>query len=176
MSEKPIRICVIGNSGSGKSTLSKRLAAEFGVPVFHLDRELLTGDFEIPEREVQAGMHQAVIDNDAWVIDGNYSRQLQRERVKRATLVVFINSSRFVSIPRVIMRSRKGGQSEDTVPDGAKRQALRWSYLQWVATYSRRKRARYLRELCAEFGVPFLLLPNDSVEGWVKRVKRVVLD
>ncbi|MEI6477557.1 MAG: hypothetical protein WCO52_01035 [bacterium] len=151
------RISVIGNSGSGKSTLAIALGEALHIPVHHLDRELLNGNFEkLPLEEYQKA-HARLIAGDQWVIDGVYKNAIP-ERIDRSTLVVFLDVSRIYTFPRVLQRRRRGGQLPNTIPDGAKPERLKLDYIKWTLSYDRRKKKRTLRSLCAEKGVKLLTL------------------
>lgn len=141
--------------------------------MFHLDRELLHGNFLKHPIEKRIELHEALITKESWVIDGNYHKLLP-QRVSRATLVVFIDATRIVTLPRVLLRARKGGQADDTVPEGAHRDEVSFEFLKWVAGYDRKARAKHLRELCEEYNVPFLLLPNKPLQEQVETVVKAV--
>lgn len=163
------RICIIGNSGSGKSTLSKKLGEVLGVPVFHLDRHLLTNNFEKLPAEEQERVHTELIAQENWVIDGNYRNTLE-DRIARATLVVFLDISRVVTVPRLFKRTRKTGQLPDTVPDGANMQGISWEFFKWTAGYNRRKKIQEIRRYCEKYSVPLLLLPNTHQANWLSAI------
>ncbi len=168
------RICIFGNSGSGKSTLAKALSKALRVPVFHLDRELLTGNYKkLPEAD-RISKHRKIINKPAWIIDGNFRELLLKDRLERANLVIFLNSSRFRTIPRVLFRAKKGGQDTETIPSDAKPQNLDLNFLKWVALYNRRKHLRELKQLCKQKGIRILVLENNSSDKMVGEVVRSI--
>lgn len=64
------RITVIGNGGAGKTTLSQRLAAEFSLPLHHMDRIIWQPNWgTTPEKEVRAQIER-IIAEPRWLIDG----------------------------------------------------------------------------------------------------------
>ena len=154
------RICIVGNAGSGKSTLSKALGVVLEVPIYHLDRHLLTRSLDKREPDEYTRIHQKLILEENWIIDGNYEKVL-RERISRATLVVFLEISRFTTVPRVVRRSFTGGQPADTIPDLAQ-DRLRWNFLKWVAAYRRDYWRQQLIADCAAAGVPQTQQENGS--------------
>jgi adenylate kinase family enzyme len=167
------RICIIGNAGSGKSTLAKVLGETLKIPVYHLDRHLLTSSFEKLERTEYNRVHADLISGEDWVIDGNYKKNIP-ERISRATLVIFLDISRLVTLPRVAKRFRKGGHMLEAIPEGAEPDVLGWEFLRWTATYSRRERIRNLEKLCLEAHVPFLGLKRGSTQKQVKLVLKAL--
>lgn len=72
------RIIVIGCPGSGKTTFSKKLAERCGLPLFHLDAIWHKPDkTHIPREEFDMRLGE-IIKLPEWIIDGNYSRTLER--------------------------------------------------------------------------------------------------
>lgn len=167
------RICIIGNSGSGKSTLAKALGEALKLPVFHLDRHLLTANFQKLEKTAYNKVHADLIAKEDWVIDGNYKKNIP-ERISRSTLVVFLDISRLVTLPRVAKRLRKGGHMAEAIPEGAEPDALSWEFLKWTTTYSRREKIRELEKLCTESNVKFLRLKRGSTPKQVKLVLKAL--
>jgi adenylate kinase family enzyme len=72
------RIIVIGCPGSGKTTFSKRLAERCGLPLFHLDAIWHKPDKTHISREKFDMRLGEIIKLAEWIIDGNYSRTLER--------------------------------------------------------------------------------------------------
>lgn len=170
------RICILGNAGSGKSTLAKALGKTLGLPVFHLDREMLRDNYvRIPLGE-QIQKHQAIVSGSSWIIDGNYQRLFLAERVNRATLVIYLNVSRFKTIPRVLLRIAQGGQDKKTIPDDAKPNSLSWQFLKWMSIYSRRKNMREISEICQAEKKDLLVIQNQPVEKMVAIIKNYLSD
>lgn len=168
------RICILGNSGSGKSTLAKELGKILKIPVFHLDRELLTGNFEKISTENRIKIHSELINRSQWIIDGNYRKLLLPDRIKRATLVVFLNSSRIRTIPRILLRSRNSGQDIETIPKGASPKQISWQFLKYVVTYNKRKHLNELNTLCAEENTKILALKNQPIQKMVEQVLKTI--
>ncbi len=83
-----MRIAIFGNAGSGKSTLSRKLAAQFDLPLVEVDQLLWRPGWQmVPEAEYEVA-HAAAMAEEAWVMDGmGYSASLNA-RMKRATHVI----------------------------------------------------------------------------------------
>ena len=78
------RIMVIGCSGSGKSTFALELGRITGIEVTHLDRlNWRAGWKEVSRNEFDRQLDE-VLKKDSWIIDGNYSRTMEKrlERLK----------------------------------------------------------------------------------------------
>lgn len=164
------RICILGNAGSGKSTLAKALGEAFKLPVFHLDRELLRGNYERISFFEQIEKHQAIVSGSSWIIDGNYQRMFLAERVNRATLVVYLNTSRIRTIPRILLRAIKGGQDKKTIPADAKPNSLSWQFLKWMSLYNRRKNLDEISRICQAENTNLLIIQNQPIEKMVAMV------
>ena len=94
---------VIGCPGSGKSTLSARLSAVTGLPLYHLDAIWHRADRTHIEREEFDRRLDAILATDAWIIDGHYSRTLERRMVASDT-VVFLDMPREVCLAGALAR------------------------------------------------------------------------
>lgn len=87
MTEK--RICVIGRPGSGKSTFSMKLAEKTGLPLVHLDKIWWKENWVESTREEFDKKLDEILDQDAWIIDGHFSRTLKKRCEKTQILYVY---------------------------------------------------------------------------------------
>ena len=71
------KVLVIGCPGSGKSTLSRALQKRTQLPLFYLDRMNWNPDRTTVEREVFRKRLQAVLQQEEWIIDGNYASTME---------------------------------------------------------------------------------------------------
>ena len=72
------KIIVVGSSGSGKSTFARRLHERTGLPLVHLDLIWWRPDATNISREEFDTALDKVLASDAWIIDGLYTRTLER--------------------------------------------------------------------------------------------------
>ena len=102
------RICILGRSNSGKSTLAQALSHALDIPCFHLDQHAhIENTAWVPkDGELFAQEHLAMVAQDAWIIDGNYSRVMP-ERLKRATAVIWLDLPLGGCLFRYLMRCVK---------------------------------------------------------------------
>lgn len=85
------RILVIGSPGSGKSTFARALGELTGLPLLYLDRLFWNADRTTVENQVfDQRLEQAMSQNQRWIMDGNYSRTLDR-RLARCYRVFFLD-------------------------------------------------------------------------------------
>ncbi len=72
------KIIIIGCPGSGKSTFSKILQSKTGLQLFHLDMLFWNADKTHITREEFDKRLDNVLKLNNWIIDGNYSRTLEK--------------------------------------------------------------------------------------------------
>lgn len=81
---------VIGCPGSGKTTFAEKLQKKTGLPLYYLDAiwhkpdrtHISRNDFDIRLQEI--------MDEDSWIVDGNYSRTLE-VRIRHCDTVFFFD-------------------------------------------------------------------------------------
>jgi adenylate kinase family enzyme len=97
------RIAIIGPAAVGKSTLAERLSAVLGIPVYHLDSLYWRpGWTPTPADEWDEAL-RAIIDSDAWIVDGNFT-QTMRDRLDAADTIVYLDLPPLVSTLAAIRR------------------------------------------------------------------------
>ncbi|MGD1949848.1 MAG: adenylate kinase [Leptolyngbyaceae cyanobacterium] len=85
------KIAVFGNTGGGKSTLSKRLADMTGLPWVPLDLlQYRPGGDEVPHEEFKAA-HNALLQQDQWIVDGFGSMDTLWPRLAVADTLVYLD-------------------------------------------------------------------------------------
>ncbi|MDD3831662.1 MAG: ATP-binding cassette domain-containing protein [Clostridia bacterium] len=138
-----MKIAILGYSGSGKSTLSKYLAKEYDLPILHLDRVQYESNWQERDRQQAIEIvNQFMTDNDNWVIDGNYSRFCQQERLQQADRIVLMLFNRFACVHRVLKRLRKHRHTcRDDIADGCT-EKVDWEFFWWVLYKGRSEKRR----------------------------------
>ena len=102
------KVAVFGNAGGGKSTLSKRLAEITGLPLVTLDRlKYRTGGSIVPHDEFKAA-HDALLQQDQWIVDGFGSLDTVWERLNVADTLVYVDLPVFRHYWWVTKRFLKG--------------------------------------------------------------------
>ena len=89
------KIVILGCPGSGKSTLARRLHARTGLPLFHLDNLWWRADRTHVSREEFDRRLAALIQEDEWIIDGDYSRTYEM-RIAACDTVIHLDYSEAV--------------------------------------------------------------------------------
>ncbi|KJV35712.1 ATPase AAA [Luteibacter yeojuensis] len=136
------RICVLGPSNSGKSTLADAMGRALDLDVVHLDQlhHLPHTAWRPRPRDEFHALHDAAIDGDRWVIDGNYSSCMP-QRLARATGVVLLDVSTLTSLRRYLWRTWFGHRRVGGL-DGA-RERVHWAMLRHVVFATPANRRRY---------------------------------
>ena len=70
------RVLVIGCPGAGKSTFARRLRDATGLPLYYLDMLWHKPDRTTITREEFDIRLQMILEQDEWIIDGNFARTL----------------------------------------------------------------------------------------------------
>lgn len=110
------RILIIGCPGSGKSTLSQRLSAQLNLPCYHLDDFYWQANWQRPKEVEWVAQLDTLIQNEEWIIDGNYYRYLPK-RLTRATGVIYLDAPLYLCLYRIIVRGlMRLWRSQDTLP------------------------------------------------------------
>ncbi len=83
-----MKIAVLGYSGSGKSILSKHLGNVYDIPVLYLDKVQFLHRWQ--QRDGAKGLRpiSEFMEKPSWVIDDNYRKYLQRERLKASERII----------------------------------------------------------------------------------------
>ena len=85
------KVTVFGNAGGGKSTLSKRLAEITGLPLIALDLvKYKPGGEEVPYEEYKA-VHDQLLQQEQWIIDGYGSLDTVWERLDVADTLIYLD-------------------------------------------------------------------------------------
>ena len=145
------RINLIGTSGSGKSTLAKRLAVTLGLPYVELDQVYWKPDWGEPSDEDFARDIRQIVEQERWVLDGNYSR-MQPVKWQHVQMILWVDMSFLRTMLQITQRSVRRAANRQELWEGtgnresfARSFASRESVILWALTSFRRNRRRYAR-------------------------------
>lgn len=101
------KVIVIGCPGSGKTTFAEKLRDKIGLPLYYLDAIWHKPDrTHISREEFDARMAE-ILPLDEWIIDGNYSRTIER-RITECDTVFLFDLPTEVCLEGAISRIGKG--------------------------------------------------------------------
>lgn len=140
------RIAIIGCPGSGKTTFSNEMGQILNREVIHLDKVLWKENWVMPEYETRRKIHGEIISQNEWIIDGMWKSHLA-DRLKRTSLVIFLDYKRRICVYRAIKRRivYSGKQRED-IADNCK-EKLDGYFIKYIWTFRKKSRPIILRTL-----------------------------
>jgi adenylate kinase family enzyme len=143
------KVLVIGSGGAGKSTFARRLGALRGSEVIHLDALYWNPGWVETPKDVWAERVAALVERDAWIMDGNYSGTLDI-RLKACDAVVFLDMPRLLCLWRVLQRAlmyrtRSRPDMAAGCPEKLDRDFLK--FLLWVWNYPKQTKPKILARI-----------------------------
>lgn len=158
-----MKIAILGYSGSGKSTLTKQLAAHYNIPALFLDTVQFIPNWQERDRDEARQIVKDFMQNDSWVIDGNYTGFYQRERLEQADKIIYLNFPRRICLYRAYKRylENKNTTRED-MAEGCM-EKMDFEFMWWILHKgrSKEKRDKY-KEIVEEFKDKVVVLKNPK--------------
>ncbi len=139
-----MKIAVMGFSGSGKSTLAKQLSEFYDIPLLYLDCVNFEENWVERDREECKKMVYDFMQNESWVIDGNYGKMYQPERLEQADKIIILQYNRFVWMKGAFKRNHDyKGRVRESMADGCNERMDFW-FFTWVVfkQYSRARKEK----------------------------------
>jgi adenylate kinase family enzyme len=167
------RVVIVGCGGAGKSTLARALSERTGLPVFHLDRAFWKSGWVESSREAFDEAHNAILANDRWIIDGNYTRTIDR-RAAAADTIVVLDLPTLSCIYGILKRALLGyGKTRVDMSPGCP-ERLDWEFIKWVWRFRRDTRPQQMAALEAAAGTKtmYLLKSRREVQKWLGQIPR----
>ncbi|WP_246247158.1 DNA topology modulation protein [Piscibacillus halophilus] len=129
---------LIGSPGSGKSTMSRELARILNLKLYHLDNLFWSPGWIMASREEQIEITKELIQEDEWMIDGNYNGTLDL-RLERADFVVLFDLPRWLCMIRIFKRMiQYRNQQRPDFNAGTER--FNWEFIKYVWAFRKSKR------------------------------------
>jgi len=137
------RIYIIGCSNSGKSTLANALSAQLKIPACHLDQyaHVENSKWERNPDELLIVSHNKIIEQNAWIIDGNYG-VCMGPRIDLATSVIWLDPTVLSSVWRYLFRSVRNDPNSPGRLAGAKNE-FSFRLIKWILFNYPKNRIRY---------------------------------
>ena len=141
-----MKINVVGTSGSGKSTLCKKLSAALDIPYIEIDRLFWKPNWiESNDEEFFSKLEQS-LDQDSWVLDGNYTRTIPI-KWKHVDMIIWIDFSYTRTLLQALKRALiRASTKQELWPDTGNRETFkklfsRQSIVLWtIKTYAKNKK------------------------------------
>lgn len=172
-----MKIAILGYSGSGKSTLARNLSEKYNIPVLHFDTVQFLPNWEIRVQEEKERMTKDFLDaNDAWVIDGNYSKLSYQRRMEEADVIILLLFNKISCLYRVTRRYLK--YKDSTRPDMAVgcKEKLDWEFIKWILRDGRTEESRQRYQgVLARYPEKTILIKNQrQLDDVQKRIDQVL--
>lgn len=155
---------IYGYSGSGKSTLAKLISQEYSLPILYIDKTLYNANWERKTHEETINeIQQFIKSNKNWIIDGNGTSKLFKERAQLADKIIFMDLGRWQCYKNVKQRFKDHKQkNRDSRPDGCE-ERFPFSFRMWVLFNGRKKSRRtQLNSIIHEFANKAIIIKNKK--------------
>lgn len=135
------RIMIIGSAGAGKSTLARKLEEITKIRAIHMDTLFWKKNWIPVSQEELFQKVEKIIENDSWIMDGNYSKSMFI-RFNRADTIIFLDTPLWLCLYRVIKRRIIYANKER--PDMTKgcKEKIDWEFIKWIIIYHRHKKKK----------------------------------
>lgn len=165
------RVMIIGGSGSGKSTLARKLGEITGLPVVYGDQFQFEENWKLVPDETRNARFDAAAQQDAWIIEGNYSFTWPL-RSARADTILFVDPPRYLRMWRIISRTiRYYGKSRPDMPEGCG-ERFDWDFLRWTFGFDRERRPAALKliENMRKEQTAIIFKSVRQIEEWLSKL------
>ena len=150
-----LRINVVGTSGSGKSTFCQRLSKILSIPHIEMDAVFWGPNWHWPSDEEFFAKLKKELNQDAWILDGNYTRTIPL-KWERVQLVIWLDYSfrrtLFQAIKRALVRSLSKQElwAGTGNRESLKRMFSKDSIILWTIKTHKKVRVKYERLMTDE--------------------------
>ncbi|WP_226644728.1 DNA topology modulation protein [Mesobacillus subterraneus] len=132
------KVIIIGCGGAGKSTLARKLGEILNIKVYHLDAMYWKPGWEMTAKDEWKKLIQQVIEEDSWLMDGNYGSTIDM-RSQAADSIIFLDYSTTRCLYGIFKRRiMYHGRTRPDMNEGCP-ERLDWDFIKWVAKYKREK-------------------------------------
>lgn len=120
--------------------MARQLADYYKVPVLFLDTVQFLPDWVERDKNEGRSIVWNFMQNESWVIDGNYNKFFQKERLEQANLIIFLNFPRRLCLYRAYKRYLKyKNTTRESMADGCIEKFDK-EFLWWILRNGRTKK------------------------------------
>ena len=145
------RVNVVGVSGSGKSWFASKLAGVLKTRYLQMDQLYWQPNWTEPTVEEFREIVRQAINQETWVLDGNYHSKTKDLKWEVTTLVVWIDQSFVATMWQAVTRAvHRAWTKQELWPGTGNRESFRRSFFStesvvlWTLTTYHSARRRYL--------------------------------
>lgn len=167
-----MKIAIIGYSGSGKSTLAKKLGDYYKISVLFLDTVQFLPNWVERDRGESRTIVKDFMQNDSWVIDGNYNDFFQQERLEQADKVIFMNFSRINCFYRAMKRYfMNKNKTRESMAEGCI-EKMDLAFIWWILYKGRTKaKHRHYKDIEMKYKEKMVILKNQKqLEDYITQI------
>lgn len=168
-----MKIAIIGYSGSGKSTLARLLADFYQIPVLFLDTVHFQTGWAERDKEEERSIVRHFMQQESWVIDGNYNALYQKERLEQADQIIFLGFPRRVCIIRAFKRYfHFKNTTRESMADGCI-EKIDFEFVWWILHDGRvKKRRDHFKWIASNYQDKTLVFRNQKqVDAFLKGIQ-----
>lgn len=157
-----MKIAILGYSGSGKSTLAAYLGKQYHTSCLHLDQIQFTANWQTRSDAAAKAMVTNFMKKSDWIIEGNYTRYFQAERLEQADQIILLLFPRHASLWRVFKRTLR--YYHKTRPDMAENspEHFSWDFFWWIIWEGRSKSVKkHYQEIGTQYSQKVVVIQNQ---------------
>lgn len=140
------KIMIIGPGGAGKSTLARELNKRLKLSIYHLDLYFWKPGWVESSDEEWLRKQKKIIDNQQWIIDGNYEESIDL-RLDACDTVIFLNFPRMVCLYRVYKRYfQYRGKTRSDINKGCP-EKVSYKFIKWIWNYPKQSAPEIMKKL-----------------------------
>jgi adenylate kinase family enzyme len=165
------KIMVIGSCGAGKTILAIQLNGKINIPIIHLDKEYWKPGWKETQKEEWQEKQKKLVDNESWIIDGNYGGTFDI-RFSKADTVIFLDYNRYICLYRVIKRWLKNiGKNRVDMGEGCI-EKIDLQFIKFVWEFPKKSRYKIIKKLEEYNEIKKIILKSPKeAKLFLKKVK-----
>ena len=155
------KIMIIGSCGAGKTTLAILLGNLTNIPLIHLDKEYWKPGWVETEKEEWKEKQKQFVNNDTWIIDGNYGGTLD-VRFSKADTVIFLDYNKYICTYRIIKRLLQNiGKTRIDMAEGCN-EKIDFPFIKFVWEFPKKSRPKIIQKMAEYKNIKKIVLKNQK--------------